>query len=92
MTEKVWGPGEEYVMGSAFLGLIDYLIRQPGAIEEFERETGMRFKLPSSPIEQMIDSATGAQTEYIRSFICWAQKNYWGEELPPELEEKLKKA
>jgi hypothetical protein len=47
--------------------------------DRYEAETGDHYKLSSSPIEQMIDEATGVQGEWLVNFITWMNRNIWGE-------------
>lgn len=86
MTNKVreWRAGEQFVMGSAFLGLVDYLSRQPDAVEAFKRDTGIAVSA-ETPLDQMIDQATGRDRDIAVSFINWVQENHWGEDIPPDL-------
>lgn len=53
-------------------------------VKQFNEDTGCTFTMGGSPIERMIDKATGADTEYCRQFVEWFNANVWGEsdELP----------
>jgi hypothetical protein len=58
---------------------------EPEIRATFEAETGM--KLPSdsaSPIERMVDKATGYDAAWANAFIAWFNKNVWGPVDGPE--------
>lgn len=45
----------------------------------FQKDTGISWQPSRSPIEQMIDEATGAEADHIEKFIRWFNQNVWGE-------------
>jgi len=45
--------------------------------ERFEADTGMR--LATSPLNALIDEATGYNTTVCTIFIIWFNENIWGE-------------
>lgn len=65
----------------AWRDCLAWALESPEVATEYERETGRKLAklLPSSPIEQMIDAATGNQpTEAVNHFVDWFNANIWG--------------
>lgn len=65
-------------MAGAWIGCMQWAIGEPEIREEFEAETGHRYVAPRTPIDKMIDDATGHGTDYVAAFVEWANKNVWG--------------
>ena len=59
-------------------------IKTPEMVAVFEEQSGKHYTLPESPIEQMIDEATGIQSDYFHAFGDWFNKNVWGPWESPE--------
>ncbi len=68
-------------MAAGFLGFADFAIENPDIVKAFEEETGVMLAsiVNCSPIERMIDDATGRKDEMLRSFLDWLVVNHWGE-------------
>ena len=49
-------------------------------IQQFQKDTGNKYRPPRSPIEKMVDESTGADKHFLREFAKWMNKNIWGEE------------
>ena len=62
----------------AWASCLMWAVNKPEIIAAFEAETGKHYTLPKAPIEQMIDEATGIQSEYFHAFGEWFNKNVWG--------------
>ena len=43
----------------------------------FEEETGMKIKAARSPLDRMIDKATGFDNAIAKAFVEWFNKNIW---------------
>jgi len=72
------------VMQLAFRDFVMFAWEDKKMRAEFERETGMkRTPAPTSPLEVMVDEATGVHSEYANAFFAWAVKQ-WGDEDDPE--------
>lgn len=71
-------PEHDHYMAPAWLGLIRYASGQAQILEQFEKDTGMKFRFPGG-IEGMIDKATGYQEDMIFKFAHWVTKNLWGD-------------
>lgn len=68
------------IMQIAFRDFMDWIWREDGAHEAHCKATGMAPLATGSPIDAMIDKATGHGDAYARSFVDWAIKTQWGEE------------
>lgn len=53
-------------------------IQTPQMVAAFEQATGKHYSLPKAPIEQMIDEASGFQSEYFHAFGEWFNREVWG--------------
>jgi hypothetical protein len=47
-------------------------------MKRFREETGITYTPARSPIDQMIDEATGHQEHFVREFVKWFDTNVWG--------------
>lgn len=68
------------LMEDAWKGLVRYCAGQPEAIEAFARDTGRDLSkiMPRSPLEAIIDQATGHQSEVFVAFCDWVTETLWG--------------
>lgn len=83
----------------AWRDFITFAFDQPEARAAFEAESGMKWRsAPSSPLDAMIDKATGydaqsAADEYVKAFTLWATRTQWGVEYAPaKIREELEGA
>ena len=54
---------------------------EDGFRARFEADTGMKLpKSSSSPLDKMIDEATGFDKAIAEAFIDWFNENVWGDE------------
>ena len=58
--------------------------KQPEVRARFSAETGQHLSFSRTPIDQMIDDATGYQSDAIHAFGEWFNREIWG---PWEAEE-----
>lgn len=67
-------------MGAAWLGCVRTTLAEPEARKQFQRETGHNIEalVTDSPIEQMIDMASGHQRKVIAAFCDWVTLRIWG--------------
>jgi hypothetical protein len=78
------------VMAPAWAGFVQYAITDERVVEQFERETGVKFSVATTPIDRMIDEATGRVETDIEKFVLWVTERYWGVEYAPEaIREKI---
>lgn len=70
------------LMEMAWLDCLHWAIGHDEIRAGFEADTGARWPGPRTPLDRMIDEATGFkfdQEEYFRKFIVWFNENVWGE-------------
>lgn len=73
------GAPSNYLFG-AWLGLFSTLWNEPDCHKAFCEQTGaMPLALGGSPIERMVDEATGRDREYMLKFAKWVTEFHWGE-------------
>ena len=66
-------------MGGAWAACLRWAITTPEIRAQFESETGHSpWPSAKTPLELMIDEATGTNYEYFKSFAAWHDKNIWG--------------
>ena len=70
-------------MMPAWLGCISWALSEPGVMEQFRKDTGITWRPSRSPLEQMIDEATGADRHFLEAFIKWVNVEVWGPIDPP---------
>lgn len=75
MTKRPYGLP---LMLEAWQGCVSFAAHEPEIIARFVEETG--WKAPGSPIERMIDEATGRPAAVFAQFCDWVTVNVWGEE------------
>lgn len=54
-----------------------FCAKQSELVENFNRLTGYKLGEPRSPIDQMIDQATGLEDEAMREFISFVHEFVW---------------
>jgi hypothetical protein len=76
----------------AWFGFIKWALGEKWIRAEFEKDTGIKAPPPArSGLEAMIDEATGIRLDYVKKFVVWLTRNYWGEgEAPAIYFEKFK--
>lgn len=67
----------EYMRG-AWVGALRYAIGAPEILDAFERDTGIHWRHGRTPIDRMIDEATGADRQFLAAFVTWFNANVWG--------------
>jgi hypothetical protein len=65
-------------MHGAWLGCIHWALGDAGSVAAFRQETGNNWRPGNTPIERMIDTASGVDREFLFAFIRWANENIWG--------------
>jgi hypothetical protein len=63
----------------AWLGCISWVSKSPQIIEMYCQATGSTYQPARSPIEAMIDQATGRGESEVRKFVLWVNENLWGD-------------
>jgi hypothetical protein len=65
---------------AAWCGCLSWAIGKPEVIAAYRAETGDNWEPGNSGIERIIDTATGRDVAFLRSFAEWMTKNVWGED------------
>lgn len=79
MTKKPFG-GE--LMFDAFIGCVIWAAQEPEIVKRFQSDTGTNLGafFSRSPIEKMVDKATGFQRDIFIKWCDWVTVHIWGEE------------
>lgn len=68
------------LMQAAWYSALMHATGDPAMRDAFIAETGIAIPgAPTTPMEKMIDDATGAKGEYLTAFIRWFNANVWGD-------------
>jgi len=72
----------EILLGGFWASLCEYLISQPEARAAFKADTGKNLDslVNRSQLDEMIDNATGYQSEIMAAWCDWVTVNHWGVE------------
>ena len=76
--DSLFPEGTPRYMTPAWLSFIMFSLRDEQAIEAFRKESGNNWKPNGIPIEMMVDDATGADWNFLKGFVLWLNKWYWG--------------
>ena len=80
MTLMPFGVANDPIMGGAFIACAMAAIREDSCMDAFKDETGhdMESLLHQTPINRMIDQATGREKIVIGAFFDWIAETVWG--------------
>lgn len=73
---KPFGHGDPLMEG-VFFDFVMFAWSADDFVKAFERDSG--YRLPRSPLETLIDQATGHGDAMAVAFIEWLIRNHWGE-------------
>ena len=65
-------------MTEAWLSCLLSVSRSPGAREAFVHDTGYTWTPGRSPLERMVDEATGRDRAIVEAFVRWVNVQVWG--------------
>lgn len=68
------------LMALPWYDLLYYCLSEPECVAQFRADTGERWDPGRTPIEQMIDKATGREVVFFQAFARWMNQTQWGEE------------
>ena len=74
---------DDPLMLAAWVDCLRWAIQEPYIIKWFRAETGNQWTPGLTPIESMIDDATGVAHDFIVSFVVWFNFNVWGQANEP---------
>jgi hypothetical protein len=69
------------VMAYMWVGCLHWAIGYPDILAAFKADTGVSLTPARTPLDRMIDEATGADKAFIEAFVPWFHANVWGDEL-----------
>lgn len=83
VTPYGWG---DPILSGAFMGCVNFATRQQQLVDQFEQESGLKLSrlVAASPIEKMVDDATGFSRELVAKWFDWVALNVWGDGSEPE--------
>jgi hypothetical protein len=67
------------ILAGAWLSCLQCSLKQPGVLEAFREATGNNVTPAQTPLDRMIDQATGHERAFVEQFAAWFNKNVWGE-------------
>lgn len=67
----------EYML-SAWASCMTWAIAHAEIMAAFRADTGNQWQPGRTPLDKMIDNATGAHQKFITDFVNWANINVWG--------------
>ncbi len=65
-------------MTEAWLSCLLSVSRSPWALEAFAHDTGCTWTPGRSPLERMVDEATGHDQAAVEAFVRWVNVQVWG--------------
>lgn len=68
------------IMAQAWVDCLRWSVTEPEILAAFRQATGSDYSPGATPIERMIDQATGRDREFVERYIAWFHENVWGEE------------
>jgi hypothetical protein len=71
------------VMAYMWVGCLQWAMKQPGCLEEFRADTGFTWTPGRTPLDRMIDDATGMPRAFLDAFLPWFNEHVWGDEHAP---------
>jgi hypothetical protein len=67
------------IMAQAWVDCLRWPVTEPEMLAAFRACTGCDFTPGLTPIDRMIDEATGRQRAFVDQYITWFNENIWGE-------------
>ena len=65
-------------MAPAWIGCMQFAITTDYILGQYRIDTGDVWKPAKTPIDEMIDHATGREEAFVMAFVAWANVNIWG--------------
>jgi hypothetical protein len=75
------------IRAAGYIACLQWAISDDDVMRVFCADSGLRFTTftdfrSRSPLDKMIDEATGMYAEYVKKFVPWFNEHIWGEEPP----------
>jgi hypothetical protein len=64
----------------AWVDGLRWALGEPGIVAAFREKTGNRWQPAKTPLDRMVDAATGADLEFVKAFAAWFNEHIWGQE------------
>lgn len=72
---------------------ISVALRDASMLAGFKTDTGLSWNPPKSPLDRMIDEATGADMKFLVAFAAWFNENIWGDpDLKANVSDELRRS
>src|SRR5947208_188021 len=71
---------EDPIMAGAWVGSLRYALGRADVRAAFRADTGIARAPGKTPVDRMIDEATGADFAFVKAFARWHSQNIRGEE------------
>lgn len=69
---------DDPLMYPAFMGCVSWALGNDEVMARFRADTGKTWTPGRTPIERMIDHATGVDLDFFQSFSDWVEANIFG--------------
>ena len=66
-------------MAQAWVNYLRWPVTEPEMLAAFRADTGCDFTPGLTPIDLMINEATGRQRASVEPYVAWFNENIWGE-------------
>ena len=70
---------DNLIMTQAWVDCLRWSVTEPEMLAAFRADTGCDFTPGLTPIDWMIDGATGRQRAFVEQYVAWFNENIWGE-------------
>jgi hypothetical protein len=70
---------DNLIMAQAWVDCLRWSVTEPEMLAAFRADTGCDFTPGLTPIDRMIDEATGRQRAFVEQYVAWFNENIWGE-------------
>ena len=72
-------PAMEGYMTLAWAGALLAAIETPAVLAQYREDTGDHWQPGRTPIDRMVDDATGREWMFVEAFTKWFNANVWGD-------------
>ena len=63
----------------AWCSCLAWALSEDDVVAAFRRDSGLNWSPGKTPMDQLIDKATGADERFIRAFVEWFNERVWGD-------------
>lgn len=71
-------PAQAY-LHPAWLSCLSWAMTEPEILAAFRQDTGHAWAPGRTPLDRMVDEATGADKAFLEAFAAWMNVHVWGE-------------